>query len=543
MSDNALYASLILLLSQGCAAVPNASVAIDQDPYGIGKADFAAAKKMWPSPSIPVCWEESGAAPEHAQARGWVKDAVETSWSAYSAVRFEGWNTCTRADRGLRIGVAADVPHTDGLGTDLDGKKQGMVLNFTFQTWSLDCQSTREFCVRAGAVHEFGHALGFAHEHNRADTPGWCGRESGAWGDVSFGSWDPDSVMNYCNAKWTGDGKLSKGDIVGVRAHYGRAPGTIAAAITNDDVSVADDTEWASGLLPARARAFGDVDGDGDADAVLLLSDGRTLQVSLSSGRFFVTVETWGTLSARVPVGGTAGGARSPEHMNTLYAADVDGDKRADAVIFDRVRSSLAYLRSTGASFESPRVWGSLGPGAANASSLLVADVNGDSRTDVVHVDHATGSWTVAAGGGEGLLANATVALREHGAQAQGYWLADVSGDGRADAITMYASTGDWWVAPANGTGGFERPSRWLANHGALATSRFVADVNGDGRADAVVHERRVGGIWVATSTGTAFSADKWLRNGIGASASGIATTLYSADVTGDARADFILTW
>lgn len=37
------------------------------------------------------------------------------------------------------------------------------------------------------------------------------------------GGWDIDSVMNYCNPDWNGDGSLSNGDIAGVQQFYGPA--------------------------------------------------------------------------------------------------------------------------------------------------------------------------------------------------------------------------------------------------------------------------------------------------------------------------------
>ena len=189
---------------------------------------YARRSTIWQSNNIPVCWENPSN--NFTNEMRWVQEAAVNSWQRVSAVNFTGWSTCNSGSGGIRIQIADIGPYVQKLGSDLNGIPNGMVLNFTFRNWGQDCQSGRERCIRLISIHEFGHALGFAHEQNRPDTPvnqpgstqQWCTQErQGPDGDLIIGAWDLNSVMNYCNPRWTGDGILSQTDIQGLQQLYG----------------------------------------------------------------------------------------------------------------------------------------------------------------------------------------------------------------------------------------------------------------------------------------------------------------------------------
>jgi hypothetical protein len=181
-----------------------------------------------------------------------VEPRTKITWEVESAITFTEWDQCAAGDPGIHIRFKNARGFTSYIGKDLDKKTDGMVLN----TWGPYADGStggctagwsQERCVRATAVHEFGHAIGWAHEQLRPENdPVACpiAADDTTYGDKLLGPFDKSSVMYYCNVLRNGDARLSAGDIRGVVQIYG----------DNTPITA---TNWGSGTSDVYIRGAG----------------------------------------------------------------------------------------------------------------------------------------------------------------------------------------------------------------------------------------------------------------------------------------------
>jgi hypothetical protein len=266
---------------------------------------------------------------------------------------------------------------------------------------------------------------------------------------------------------------------------------------------------------------YADVNGDGRFDA-LYFDTARSsgVWVSLSTGAGFAASSKWLQ--------------HGPSTPDQIQYADVNGDGKADALYFDAWRSRGVWVSvSTGSGFANPTRW--LQHGTSLPSQIRYADVNADGRADALYFDtfRSNGVWVSLSSGSA--FGTPTLWLQHGASTSDQLQYADVNGDGRKDAIYFDTSRSNGvWVSLSTGSR-FTAPTKWL-QHG-VSTAKMIqyADVNADGRADALYFDiLRSNAVWVSLSTGSAFGSPAlWLRHG-----TSTPDLIQYADVNGDGRKD-----
>jgi hypothetical protein len=287
-----------------------------------------------------------------------------------------------------------------------------------------------------------------------------------------------------------------------------------------------------------RDNAYADVDGDGKSDAIVTNENATVVRkASYDPATNFGTFTGNVDWSGRPYYGSAQFGANPGFYEKNSYFADVTGDGRADAIVINQdngIPNGIYVDPSSGSNFPqaNQRLWlsGSHSglPSPSGNGGNYFADVSGDGRADAVifrddgvSVATSTGSSF----GTETKWSNVPF-YGNHGT-----FVADVTGDGKADIIAV--NTDHLTIRRSDGMT-FLGNENWADNYYGLRTTAF-ADVNGDGKADAIAINPD--GIYVRISTGNTFANTvKWTPDAF----FGDLNTQF-ADVNGDKKADAIV--
>ena len=158
-----------------------------------------------------------------------------------------------------------------------------------------------------------------------------------------------------------------------------------------------------------------------------------------------------------------------------LALGDTDADGKLDIVTANRGGKSVTLLHNAGGTFTRTD-----SPLEKRPDLLAAGDLTGDGRADVVAVGEQT--LFVLAGTATGLSAALTLPL---GFAATGLTLADVTGDGKVDAVLTDAVGKRVVILPGLGNGNFSAPT--VVPLASALGQVAAADLNADGRLDLVV--------------------------------------------------------
>jgi hypothetical protein len=271
----------------------------------------------------------------------------------------------------------------------------------------------------------------------------------------------------------------------------------------------ASPVDYGSGGYGPESVAVADVNGDGKPDIVVANSCGSSTCPSSGSAPGTVGVLLGngnGTFQTAVTY---SSGGYGPV---SVAVADVNGDGKPDIVVANSCGSSSScpssgtapgtvgvLLGNGNGTFQTAVTYGS---GGYTANSVVIADVNGDGKPDLLVLNscsnnscsstYGDGTVGVLLGNGDGTFQTA-VAYDSGGFEPTSIAVGDVNGDGKPDVVVAQCSgpvfgcfPGEVGVLLGNGNGTFQTAVNYSSGAD-TPVAVAVVDINGDGNLDILV--------------------------------------------------------
>jgi hypothetical protein len=265
-----------------------------------------------------------------------------------------------------------------------------------------------------------------------------------------------------------GDGKL---DLVAANA----GSNTVFVLMNTGNGTFASKVDYATGGSPYSVTSS-DVNGDGQADLIAANAGSNTASVLMNTGN--------GIFASKVDYA-TGGSPYS------VTSSDVNGDGQADLVVANAGSNTVSVLMNMGNGTFSSKIDYLTG---SSPHSVISSDVNGDGKPDLIVANQVYNYYSdqtvsVLLNNGNGTFASKVdyvigATLNSYSTQKFSVTSADINGDSKADIIVANVFNDTVDVLLNNGNGTFATKVEYA---GGIRPSAIIsADFTGDGKSDII---------------------------------------------------------
>ena len=331
----------------------------------------------------------------------------------------------------------------------------------------------------------------------------------------------------YSTGSGSGPSSVAAADVNGdkkpdiIVANYGT--GNVGVLLNTGNGTFTGQTIYSTGST-SYCLAVADVNGDNKVDIIVANLAANNVGVLLNRGNGTFTAQT--TYST---------GANS--NPFSVAAVDVNGDNKTDIIVANYLTNNVGVLLNRGNGTFAPQATYSTGSGS-NPSSVATADVNGDNKSDIIVVNNSTNNVGVLLNRGNGTFTTQTAYSTGSGSNPSFVAAADVNGDSKPDIIVANYNTNNVGVLLNTGSGTFAPQTTYSTGFGSGPYFVGSVDINGDDKVDIIVANYNTNNVGVLLNTGNGtFITQTTYSTGLNSAPYFAAV----ADVNGDNKTDVIV--